>query len=351
MDLLKEKLRNFASQLKNRLGQIKGEEVTKHACVLPLIQILGYDVWNPLEVKPEYISDFVTKGKPGSSEKIDYCLCIDSEPSIFIECKALSEKLAKYTGQLSRYFNASPSVKVALLTNGFLYNFYTDLKTPNILDETPFFVWSLDDLSDGSLDQLIFFSRAAFNRDQVKIIAEANITKKLLEGYLEELFKSPSDNFIKFVLSELKLVQRCTDKIIEKYRDVIKRLLQKDTEQKTEESVPKIITTEEELQIFAVVTTICNSSELSYKDTINYFSIAADIHSKNWFIKAYCNWEKKFIVLRLPETGDFLKSLDLQEFERNGDTVKIYFNKAADLKFMRELILGAFSYTKDLKNK
>jgi hypothetical protein len=351
MDILKEKIRNFSSQLKNRLDQIKGEEVTKHACVLPLIQILGYDIWNPLEVRPEYTSDFITKSKPGPAEKIDYCLCINKEPSIFIECKALSENLSKYTGQLSRYFNASPCVRVAVLTNGTTYNFYTDLKTPNILDDTPFFTWSLDDLSDDSLDQLMFFSRETFNKDLVKTVAENTTTKKVIEQYLGELFKNPSENFIKFLLSELKLVQRCTDKVVDKYRDVVKNILCKEGDSSLEKPGSKIVTTEEELQIFTIVSSLCNSSDITYKDTINYFAISTDSNSKNWFMKAYCNWEKKFVVLRLPEKEEFLKSLELYETERVKDTLKIYFEKASDIKFMRDLILGAFSYTKDLKNK
>ena len=44
-------------QLKNKIGT---EESTKHAFVLPFINILGYDTFNPTEVVPEFTADIGT---------------------------------------------------------------------------------------------------------------------------------------------------------------------------------------------------------------------------------------------------------------------------------------------------
>ena len=47
------------------------EEAAKTALVMPFIQALGYDVFNPSEVIPEYTADVGTK----KGEKVDYAIC------------------------------------------------------------------------------------------------------------------------------------------------------------------------------------------------------------------------------------------------------------------------------------
>lgn len=120
-------LNRHIEQIRTRLPHIKGEEATKQALVIPLLQLLGYDVFDPREVKPEFTSDFAAK-RAGQLEKIDYAICQNNEPTLFVECKAHDQKLDDHTGQLARYFNAMPSVRVALLTNGVRLKLFTDLQ-------------------------------------------------------------------------------------------------------------------------------------------------------------------------------------------------------------------------------
>lgn len=47
------------------------EEAAKTALVMPFIQTLGYDVFNPSEVIPEFCADVGTK----KGEKVDYAIC------------------------------------------------------------------------------------------------------------------------------------------------------------------------------------------------------------------------------------------------------------------------------------
>ena len=124
-------------QIKNRIPHIRGEEATKQALVIPFLQVLGFDVYDPREVQPEYIADFAKKKSNGQMEKIDYAIRINGEPAIFIECKPVDAGLDDYDTQLARYFNSTPSVRVAILTNGARFKVFTDLQQPNLMDEKP----------------------------------------------------------------------------------------------------------------------------------------------------------------------------------------------------------------------
>ena len=58
---LKLKLEQLHQRVAALKDQIHTEEATKNAFVMPFIQILGYDIFNPTEVIPEYICDIGTK--------------------------------------------------------------------------------------------------------------------------------------------------------------------------------------------------------------------------------------------------------------------------------------------------
>lgn len=57
---------------------IRTEEAIKTSLVLPFIQALGYDIFNPAEVIPECDCDYGTK----KGEKIDYTICLDGESQL-----------------------------------------------------------------------------------------------------------------------------------------------------------------------------------------------------------------------------------------------------------------------------
>lgn len=80
---LKLKLEQLHQRVNGLKDQIMTEEATKNAFVMPFIQILGYDIFNPTEVIPEYIADIGTK----KGEKVDYLIKRDDEPILIIECK------------------------------------------------------------------------------------------------------------------------------------------------------------------------------------------------------------------------------------------------------------------------
>ncbi|MGS1108208.1 hypothetical protein ACVCNH_18285 [Achromobacter anxifer] len=76
---LMEKLRGLSEKIRQQGPGIKTEEATKNAFVMPFIHnILGYDVFDPNEVTPEFIADVGTK----KGEKVDYAILQNSQIQI-----------------------------------------------------------------------------------------------------------------------------------------------------------------------------------------------------------------------------------------------------------------------------
>ena len=121
-----ESLKQFSERVQRLKDTIKTEEATKMSLVVPMFQILGYDIFNPMEFCPEYTADVGIK----KGEKVDYAILEEGNPIILIECKSCSEQLDKHSSQLFRYFGTS-TAKFGILTNGMIYRFYTDLEEAN----------------------------------------------------------------------------------------------------------------------------------------------------------------------------------------------------------------------------
>ena len=107
---------------------------------MPFLQLLGYDVFDPNEVIPEMTCDIGTK----KGEKVDYAIMKDEKPIILIECKHWEQDLSAHNIQLKRYYHESEA-KFGVLTNGVVYKFYTDIVKPNVMDDTPFLEFNIEE--------------------------------------------------------------------------------------------------------------------------------------------------------------------------------------------------------------
>lgn len=148
-------------------NQIQTEEATKTSFIMPFFQLLGYDVFNPLEFVPEYTADVGIK----KGEKVDYAILNDGEPVILVEAKWCGESLDKHGGQLFRYFGTTKA-KFGILTNGFEYRFFTDLDEQNKMDQKPFFVFDITQIKEQDITELKKFHKASFDIDAVFSAAE-----------------------------------------------------------------------------------------------------------------------------------------------------------------------------------
>ncbi len=227
METLKAKL--LAIQARIPMVRGRGEEATKQALVLPMLDALGYDIWNPHEVCPEFEADFAVK-KQGQKEKVDLAILLNGEARAFLEVKPVDEPLDGHQGQLARYFNGAPTVSLGVLTNGVEYRFYTDTGEPNMLDAAPFFVLRLDSIDLG-LDVLARFHRSAFSPSAIREYAtELNYTARmtaLLRQELDLRNREPSEALVRWVLgSEGMYDGRVTAGVVERFRPIVKNAVQ-----------------------------------------------------------------------------------------------------------------------------
>lgn len=180
-------MQKLAVQILDRKAHIINEEMTKQSLIIPFLQKLGYDVFNPLEIRPEYVADFGIK----KGEKVDYAIFKNGIPIMFIEAKSVTEKLDRHSAQLSRYFNATPEVKIAILTNGVEYKFFTDLTQDNIMDSSPFFTFNIESLSNVDIETIESFTKEKFDSNQLVKYAEELVYMSNLNSTLKELFRNP----------------------------------------------------------------------------------------------------------------------------------------------------------------
>lgn len=224
---LYEDLRQLAEQIKKRLPVVKGEEATKQALVLPFLQTLGYDIYDPTIVQPEFVADFAKKRSGGgSSEKVDYALHKGGQIAIFLECKAYGPGFDSYDPQLARYFNAVTSAKLAVITNGVQYRFFTDLTAPNVMDDKPFFVFDLLSFSERDADHLTRFTYLNFTVDSVQTHAQDLIFLEKVTALVGELLRNPSEPFVRFLIDQMDVVQgRVTTKVVDKATPVVRKAI------------------------------------------------------------------------------------------------------------------------------
>jgi hypothetical protein len=227
LERLREKLQAIQARVPMVRG--RGEEATKQALVLPMLDALGYDIWNPTEVCPEFEADFAVK-KAGQKEKVDLAIVVDGHPRAFLEVKPVDSTLDGHHGQLARYFNGAPTVSLAVLTNGVEYRFFTDTGEPNLLDAAPFFTMRLDAL-ELPLDVLARFHKSLFSPGAIREFAtELNYTAKMtafLRGELDLRNRDPSDGLVRWVLSNEGMFEgRLVASVVERFRGIVKNSLQ-----------------------------------------------------------------------------------------------------------------------------
>lgn len=212
-------------RIREQLDELS-EEATKNALIMPFFSMLGYDVFDTNEFTPEFTCDVATK----KGEKIDYAIMKDGEPTMLIECKRAGMKLQKQQqSQLIRYFSTN-RCRIAILTNGIIYHFFSDLNTPNIMDDEPFLSFNLlEDDSTIYRSSVQQFQKETF--DVKNVISKAVFQKyeKVVEKTILEDLESPSDTLVKYFLSRPEIVtgSRITSHMIGKYREVTKTALQK----------------------------------------------------------------------------------------------------------------------------
>jgi hypothetical protein len=318
----------MATKLRTQKASIVTEEGTKNAFVMPFISaVLGYDVFNPSEVIPEFVADLGIK----KGEKIDYALVHDGEVQILIEVKKVTESLNVHHSQLFRYF-AVTKARVAILTNGATYEFYTDLDAPNKMDEKPFLVLDLMAIDDTLLPEVAKLTKESFNLDSVVSAAgelkyigqiKRQLAAELKEpsGELLRLFAAqiyPGKSFTQKIRDELSPLanKAITQFLNEQVKERLKTALGDDTGEVSDhvkyfpqvpppdaiaEDEPQgdIDTTDEELEGYLIVRAIACSevpaSRVVGRDSKTYFAVLLDNNNRKPIARLWFNRKQKYL--------------------------------------------------------
>jgi len=373
----KEDMQKLSAQIVERKNHVANEEMAKQVLIMPFIQVLGFDVFNPLEVRPEYIADFGRK----KGEKVDYAIFKDGAPVMFIEAKSINEDLENHDPQLARYFNATPQVRIAILTNGIIYKFFTDLNSNNIMDQSPFLVLDMTNLTASDTEVLANFRKERFETESLVRYAEELIYTSNLNAKLKDLFKNPPDDFIRYLIKDFSDT-RITSNVIERFRPIVKKSIshaileivsqglfpqeetpseesaltsqsvsEVDSEDKSgapPEERRKIITTEEERASFSLIKKILEKngkdiSALNAKDTTVYYAIfTRNIHQ--WFMRLNLDSENKQVITRLPveKARSLAQDFKVEPAPKGLGESRIYIGSYNDLIKLEDLIIASF---------
>ncbi|AWM14167.1 restriction endonuclease [Flavobacterium sediminis] len=328
----------LADKINQLKDKIETEESTKHAFVLPFINSLGYDTFNPTEVVPEFTADIGLK----KGEKVDYAIFQEGEPILIIECKNWREDLSIHNSQLLRYFHVTKA-RFALLTNGIQYQFFTDLEEKNKMDEKPFLEFEITSLKENTIHEIAKFHKSNF--DVNKIVNNASSLKytKEIKKLINDELQNPSTEFIRLFAGKV-YSGRLTEKVMDEFKELVLKgfnqfinerindrlnaALNKEAEKQVGDQVEeieesKINTTEEELEGFRIVVAILRRKlevhRIVHRDTQSYFGILLDDNNRKPLCRLHFNGVKKYIGLfddAKNETRHALESLeDIYQYE------------------------------------
>jgi hypothetical protein len=198
MDFI-DQLKTLSSKIAKQLDIVQTEEATKNAFIMPFISALGYNVFDPQEVTPEFTADVGTK----KGEKVDYAIFKDGHPIILFECKWSGVNLDnEHASQLYRYFSVTKA-RFGVLTNGVVYRFFTDTEESNKMDSKPFLEFNMLDLKDSLVDDIKRFCKQSFDLDNSLAAATDLKYTKEIKSILAEQLNTPSEEFVKFFASQI----------------------------------------------------------------------------------------------------------------------------------------------------
>lgn len=223
---LKEDLVEFANTATARADRVTSEEASKQYMVLPFFQFLGYDPLNPDEIIPEAHASFSEKFK----NRVDYAICIAGEPVIAVECKKTGELATAHRGELKGYYNAVPSVKLGILTDGLVYELFSDTNAENMMDTEPFVRLDLSAvakgrISDQALDAVQKLRKGTFDPQDVGADAKRKIFIARYVDALEGNFSSPSEEFVRAMLDLAEVDARKTSRVLEEHQPMVRDAL------------------------------------------------------------------------------------------------------------------------------
>jgi len=348
MDLI-DKINDISSRIEKQIDHIKTEEATKNAFIMPFISALGYDIFNPLEVIPEFTADVGSK----KGEKVDYAIKKGNDVIILIECKWSGANLSKdNASQLKRYFHVTDA-RFGILTNGIIYKFYSDLEQPNKMDTKPFFEIDLSNFEPHQIEELKKFNKESFSIENILTTASKLKYTHAIKKVLMEELESPSEEFVRFFLSRVyDGVKR--QNVIEEFTDIVKdarsqfindqitsRLKSAMTSDRKTSLEPEtntpdelsldvdhgIVTTDEEIEAYNIVKAmlreVVDVKRIFMRDTKSYCGILLDDNNRKPICRLHFNYSQKYIGIINDDKKEVRIAInDLDELFSHSDILK-----------------------------
>ncbi len=349
MDFI-DQIRTISQRIDKIKDRVTNEEATKNSFIIPFIEALGYDIYDPNEVFPEFTADVPVL----KNDKVDYAILADSKPIMLIECKCCHDNLdnSKHTAQLHKYYQ-NTEARFGILTNGIIYRFYTDIDRSHVMDTKPFFEFNMLKYNDLDIEELKKFSKANFDPDTLSDTAQNLLYTKEIKRLMAEQLINPSPEFVKFFACQV-YSGRMMASTVEKFTEITKASLKEfineriaerlksaidstendisdlpELSQESEEELNNngIVTTQEELEGFYIVKAILREvmdvSRLEYKDTKNYFGINLDGKVSKTICRLRFNSSKKYIGIIDPNNKEAKKEItNLNEIYGVGEFLK-----------------------------
>lgn len=377
------KMDNFIERLKGHIEHVKRvgahcttEETTKQALILPLLDILGFNPYDPTRVLAEFAADF-----PGvkHTERVDYALYCNGHPVMFIEAKSYESNLTNHAPQLSRYFNSSLNVTIGAITNGREWRFFTDLINPNVMDEKPFLTIDFTKAKPEDLTQLAEFKHDNFHAEKLRYFAEENQYIQLFKSVIKKSINDVDIDFVRYVAQQASIQRQLNAKFLETIQPFVKQAVQQaisDTvvkgltsptiitaqpiEQRSEpdeqvaivEIEPdfivnpdneKIITTKDEMDLLRIVTELFPDVELEGKDTESYYSVLYQNKNNRWLFRYDVNRKRHTIQFAVPVDNERRRELERAglEIQSNG---QIFLEKPEHIYRMVGILRDSLEY-------
>ena len=324
MDFI-DRIKEISNRIPKQINHIQTEEATKNAFIMPFISALGYDIFNPFEVIPEFTADVGTK----KCEKVDYAIKKDDEIIILIECKWCGADLHKdHASQLYRYFSATEA-RFAILTNGINYKFYSDIDEPNKMDSKPFFEFNILEFDEHHIYELKKFTKQKFLLDDILTTASTLKYAGAIKKILEDELKNPSEPFVRFFASQI-YDGRLTQQVIEQFTQIVKEARSQFVNERINERLKSalsandieesditstedgkedsenileekdgVVTTQEEIDGYNIVKAILrkniDASRVAMRDTKRYCGILLDDNNRKPICRLHFNYSQKYI--------------------------------------------------------
>jgi hypothetical protein len=343
LDLI-DSLKEISTSISEQKDVLLTEEATKNALIMPFINALGYNVFDPTEVVPEFTADVGTK----KGEKVDYAIMISNKPTILIECKSCNSNLDKeHASQLYRYFTVTEA-KFGILTNGIRYLFFTDIEEPNRMDSKPFFEVNMLDIRPDTVKELKKFTKESFDLDEILDSASELKYNREIKKIMAQELENPSEEFVKFFarqvyqgiltsnvkekfagITKTAVNQFIKDQVNSRIKSVLDASDDKEEQETLEEieSESRIVTTEEELEGFyilkAVLSEIIDVDRVFMRDRISYCGILLDDNNRKTICRLRFNRTQKYLsVLDKNKKEEKIAIEEVKDIYKYSDKIK-----------------------------